>query len=354
MGHEKEGDCWRICVHLNPEREKVTDSHRNFQLFLTDHTSALPLPAPLGLWEHCERCFKSPSDGGWGHSHTQEGNISCGFMSIHTVLMLASTQTQARADLFKVKKKKIITSYQCAARRHAGKRGSSVKNEMQLAADSGPSGCEELSAEQPWLRPVVFSWMRLLTLPTVVHCIKAVSGSMATFYNSYFYRERISKAQRISAGKDSWDKTNKTNLKSPVEGSLVFSPKCFSTTCRTDSISIKINPTIKQNAFHNSALLNWKIYIYIIIIINSNILRLLLFSYSELWGKFLKIYTHHMTEEPSISGQTCSMSLIDSEGKLYITGDWPRQMATRVENTLRGKRPRSRGKQQDDTNSLSQ
>lgn len=64
-GDETEGDCWRICVHLNPEREKVTDSHRNFQLFsfLTDHISvfyALPLQAPLGLWQHCERCFKSP------------------------------------------------------------------------------------------------------------------------------------------------------------------------------------------------------------------------------------------------------------------------------------------------------
>lgn len=68
-GHKTEGDCWRICVHLNPEREKVTNSHRNFLLFfsffffLTDHTSvcyALPLPTPLELWMHCERCFKSP------------------------------------------------------------------------------------------------------------------------------------------------------------------------------------------------------------------------------------------------------------------------------------------------------
>lgn len=76
-GHETEGDCWRICVHLNPEREKVTDSHRNFQLFffffffrLTDHTSvryALPLHIhPLGLWQHCERCFKEPQCGGGG------------------------------------------------------------------------------------------------------------------------------------------------------------------------------------------------------------------------------------------------------------------------------------------------
>ena len=102
-GHETEGDCWRICVHLNPEREKVTDSHRNFLLFifyfLTDHTSVryAPLPsssaAPLGLWQHCERRFKSPRVvlvvvvEGWGHSHTQEWNISCGFVSIHTVLI---------------------------------------------------------------------------------------------------------------------------------------------------------------------------------------------------------------------------------------------------------------------------
>lgn len=44
----------------------------------------------------------------------------------------------------------------------------------------------------------------------MVNCIKAVSGSMATFYNSYFYRERKSKAQRISAGKDSWGKKETT------------------------------------------------------------------------------------------------------------------------------------------------
>lgn len=73
---------------------------------------------------------------------------------------------------------------------------------MQGAADLGLSGCEELFfAERPPLRAVLSDWMCLLTSPAVVNCIKAVSGSMATFYNSYFNRERISKAQRISAGK---------------------------------------------------------------------------------------------------------------------------------------------------------
>lgn len=83
-----------------------------------------------------------------------------------------------------------------------------TEREMQGAADLGLLGCEELFAEQPRLRPIYFNWVCLLTSPAVVNCIKAVSGSMATFYNSYFYRERISKAQRILAGKDSWDKTN--------------------------------------------------------------------------------------------------------------------------------------------------
>jgi len=76
--------------------------------------------------------------------------------------------------------------------------------------------------------PVLFDWVCLLTSPAVVNCIKAVSGSMATFYNSYFYRENTSKAQRISAGKDSWDKMKekkkkKKKKKSLGEGSLVFS-----------------------------------------------------------------------------------------------------------------------------------
>lgn len=46
------------------------------------------------------------------------------------------------------------------------------------------------------VRPVLFTWVCLPTSPAVVNCIKAVSGSMATFYNSYFYRGR-SKAQRV-------------------------------------------------------------------------------------------------------------------------------------------------------------
>lgn len=76
--------------------------------------------------------------------------------------------------------------------------------------------------------PVLFNWVCLLTSPAVVNCIKAVSGSMATFYSySYFYRERISKAQRISAGKDNWDKTNlkkkKKKSKNNQERDLVFS-----------------------------------------------------------------------------------------------------------------------------------
>lgn len=49
----------------------------------------------------------------------------------------------------------------------------------------------------------------LLTSPAVVNCIKAVSGSMANFTNSYYYGERVSKAHRISVGeKRWWDQTN--------------------------------------------------------------------------------------------------------------------------------------------------
>lgn len=65
-GHETEGDCWRICVHLNPEREKVTDSHRNFLLFIIyffDRPHQCPLcphPSSQQLWQHFERRFKSP------------------------------------------------------------------------------------------------------------------------------------------------------------------------------------------------------------------------------------------------------------------------------------------------------
>lgn len=45
-GHETEGDCWRICVHLNPEREKVTNSHHNFLLFCRQTTPVSATPSP--------------------------------------------------------------------------------------------------------------------------------------------------------------------------------------------------------------------------------------------------------------------------------------------------------------------
>lgn len=79
-GHETEGDCWRICVHLNPERENVTNSHHYFLLLSTDHTSvryALPLPATPELWRRRERRPTSPRRGyGGGASLTPKSEIS--------------------------------------------------------------------------------------------------------------------------------------------------------------------------------------------------------------------------------------------------------------------------------------
>lgn len=74
--------------------------------------------------------------------------------------------------------------------------------------------------------------MFFLTSPAVVNCIKAVSGSMATFYNSYFYGEREREKKkvrpRISAGKDERDQTKKQkkkikNKNTGERGALVFS-----------------------------------------------------------------------------------------------------------------------------------
>lgn len=67
---------------------------------------------------------------------------------------------------------------------HKVRCGSSQESKYQSAADLGLSGCEELFV----VRPILFNWVCLLTSPAVVNCIKAVSGSMATFYNSYFNR----------------------------------------------------------------------------------------------------------------------------------------------------------------------
>lgn len=79
-GHETEGDCWRICVHLNPERENVTNSHHYFLLLSTDHTSvryALPPAAAPELQRRRERRPKTSRSGyGGGASLTPKSELS--------------------------------------------------------------------------------------------------------------------------------------------------------------------------------------------------------------------------------------------------------------------------------------
>lgn len=51
---ETESDCWRICVHLNPER-KGDQFDSFFCVNLSDHNSVhCPLPAPLRPRRLCE------------------------------------------------------------------------------------------------------------------------------------------------------------------------------------------------------------------------------------------------------------------------------------------------------------
>lgn len=78
----------------------------------------------------------------------------------------------------------------------------------------------------------------------MVNCIKAVSGSMANFTNSYYYGERVSKAHRISVGEkrlvgsDKFllrTKKKKKKLGPGGEKGISRSLKCFSTTCRTQT-----------------------------------------------------------------------------------------------------------------------
>lgn len=244
-GHETEGDCWRICVHLNPEREKVTDSHRNsFQLFfsfffLTDHTSVRCAPPPLpppsfqphwGSGSSVKDALRAPEWWWWRRVGQGLGAFSHPRVKYqlwlcehtHCAYLLAYAHTHCRADLNilklpKKKKKHIFNAEKSTL--YCNVFVWAIKQRLNVVHHwNGNARCCRFRPSwgvRSFLRsgldswPVLFDWVCLLTSPAVVNCIKAVSGSMATFYNSYVYRERISKAQRISAGKDSWDKTEK-------------------------------------------------------------------------------------------------------------------------------------------------
>lgn len=86
-------------------------------------------------------------------------------------------------------------------------------------------GVSGFLAERTRWWSVRLGWVCLLTSPAVVNCIKAVSGSMASFYNSYCYGERRSKAHRTEAGEDRWDTTHsKQNQK---KGRVSFFSEMF-------------------------------------------------------------------------------------------------------------------------------
>lgn len=185
------------------------------------------------------------------HSHTREWNISCGFVSVHTVLIYrpGDLHTAGLTWLLKADGRENKNTL----------RAMHIENAHVCWKKRKPKDFTRLNVVHHYRNPKVlpisdsggvesFScfcgllWVCLLTSPALVNCIKAVSGSMATFYNSYVNRERRSKARRTSAGEDLWYKTKfiyiyiKRNHQ--VRDLLIFfffSLKCFSTTCRTQT-----------------------------------------------------------------------------------------------------------------------
>lgn len=94
--------------------------------------------------------------------------------------------------------------------------------EMQGAVDFRLSGCEELFAARHPLWRVRFNWVCLLTSPAVVNCIKAVSGSMATFLTATLTRREIVRPRGYQLERTVGIRRIKKK-KSSGGGSLVFS-----------------------------------------------------------------------------------------------------------------------------------
>lgn len=219
-----------------------------YLLFFWQTTPVSAMPSPLrsphrgALAAPWQTLFESPQSGGgssgvlgeWGvdggeaFSHPRVKYQLWRCEHTHCAYLLACTRTQrCRAALNFWELEKHLTHGEDLRVWTVYTGGWIAEGETQGAAEFGLSGCEELSCGvASVVAHVLFNWVCLLTSPAVVNCIKAVSGSMATFYNSYVNRERISKAQRISAGKESWDKTQQLKRKKKNitgEGSLVFS-----------------------------------------------------------------------------------------------------------------------------------
>lgn len=104
--HETESDCWRICVHLNPERKG--DQFNCFVVvvfFLSvrpqqyplcppppNPTGSAPDPTELQTGGSWERVGEWREGGAW---HPRRENISSGFVSMRAVLICDLTRTQA-------------------------------------------------------------------------------------------------------------------------------------------------------------------------------------------------------------------------------------------------------------------
>lgn len=102
--HETESDCWRICVHLNPERkgDQFDSFFFFFQSVRPQQHPLCPLPTPLALSLTLQSSrlvvvVREWVSGGWGVGlDTPGGNISGGFVSMRTVLICYLACTHAR------------------------------------------------------------------------------------------------------------------------------------------------------------------------------------------------------------------------------------------------------------------
>lgn len=101
-GHETEGNCWRICVHLNPEREKLTNSILCFFFVMTDHTSARYAPSQpqeaLAALPKSSRAVVAVGGPGM-HSNTREQNQTWLCEHIHCAYLLSCAHPRSPAGL---------------------------------------------------------------------------------------------------------------------------------------------------------------------------------------------------------------------------------------------------------------
>lgn len=195
-----------VCIWtLREKKWPILVSAFFFFFFLTDHTSVrhdLPPPSPAGAlaaqWRDATESQSggSTGQGGGGGAPFSHPRVKLSAVALwaYTLCLSVILRTCTRPGWLQLWDHENKGNVLHNNALQGPTLNLCVWAKTKLLTDGDTWGLMGVRGASCWAASfVLFDWVCLLTSPSVVNCIKAVSGSMAIFYNSYFYRERITK-----------------------------------------------------------------------------------------------------------------------------------------------------------------